>query len=143
MDDIFVNFSTALLAKEIGFNLNCFHCYSKDGHILEYDYIISRGSYSEDLIAELQSCESISIYGIDYNELGDVSAPTQSLLQKWLRETHNICVIVKKVRSVDNTFGYVWNMFEYFESRISEKYSTYEEALEIGLQFALNELKQK
>lgn len=71
----------------------------------------------------------------NYSKAYSISAPTQSLLQKWLRETHNIVVLV----------WYNPELQEW-ESHISEKYyeskfETYEEALEKGLQEALKLIK--
>jgi hypothetical protein len=71
------------------------------------------------------------------------NAPTQSLLQKWLREVHNVYV---SVSFNDNTiFEYYYfihtNVSKPCSNRICSlpfKTNNYEEALEIGLQEALN-----
>jgi len=72
--------------------------------------------------------------------LGEVfrkSLPTQSLLQKWLREVHNIHIDIPYMDEV-LIFGYkittIANNTEVVEIY---KYNLYEEALEIGLQEAL------
>jgi len=90
-----------------------------------------------------EECENQKITLPNYND-GDfdfcvyqdvVSAPTQSLLQKWLREKHNIHIVIWA--------HYGWRikiekglrqpnlLFE------SDNFETYEKALEIGLQEAL------
>lgn len=65
-------------------------------------------------------------------------APTQSILQKWLREIHNIDVIVDKVDNTSNS-GYYFNIYsknvEDDEGII--EFKTYEEALEKGMYEAL------
>lgn len=63
------------------------------------------------------------------------AAPTQSLLQKWLRDVHNIIVFVVPYPSSYNC------VIEYYnrESKYStDHYDTYEEALEEGLYKALD-----
>lgn len=71
--------------------------------------------------------------------------PTQSLLQKWLREVHNLFVWIFPENNGE-TFG--WEIDEAFKDKYKElpegdydlteyNYKTYEEALEKGLQEAL------
>jgi len=71
-----------------------------------------------------------------------ISRPTQSLLAKWLREVHNIIVtpLPTKTKWFFNIqWGGVETNYEDFDS--DEYYSTYEEALEIGLQEGLKLIK--
>ncbi len=124
MEDTLISFETAKLAKEKGFNF---------------------------------------IYIID-NELTKHSLITQSLLAKWLREVHNIIIDVKldffnsynkesiKYYPIFYTYSdskkRFWLYTDYINSDecteeiqdkmpIFQKYSTWEEALEIGLYQAL------
>lgn len=64
----------------------------------------------------------------------DYPAPTQSLLQKWLRDKHNIKVLI--------TWGYAWEWNVKTREQTTfikdGTYNTYEEALEDGLKQALN-----
>ena len=62
------------------------------------------------------------------------SAPTQSLLAKWLREEHNIHLIAYKNINID---GYDWCYITTDGITNINSYKTYEEAYEIGLQEAL------
>lgn len=66
------------------------------------------------------------------------SAPTQSLLQKWLREVHGIyCDNILRPN-----FRYSWEINSLSDIDISEKsFPSYEEALEAGLQEALKLIK--
>jgi hypothetical protein len=70
-----------------------------------------------------------------------MSAPTQSLLQKWLREVHNIDVWVNKIGSTNEKKYYfnvmVNNKFVNTTNSNSKTFLKYEEALEVGLQEAL------
>lgn len=68
------------------------------------------------------------------------SAPTQSLLQRWLREIHNIQVYCYS--HTKNGEGKYRDYVVYVNDNVlndprDEDYQTYEEALEVGLQFAL------
>ena len=77
-----------------------------------------------------------------------VSAPTQSLLQRWLREEHNIHVI-PMISS--NVVYYGYEIIKYSSENENGKHidadfkqpfsKTYEEALEVGLQEALKLIK--
>ena len=69
-------------------------------------------------------------------------APTQSLLQKWLREKHNIHIVVNPTIEMHWTFGLINLGNENIKLNgpivyNNHDYNTYEEALEIGLQEAL------
>lgn len=123
MEDRLIPFEAAILAKEKGFNIIQRYgtessLYDKDGKHVYY-----------------------SNYGFMYSGLSDgyISAPTQTLLQKWLREEHNVIVLVdvflgKFICKVNNII--VTN------NRTGDilKYDTYEKALEIGLIEGLNRI---
>jgi len=113
MEDQLVSFETAKLAKEKGFDKRCIYFYTPDGHALH-----------QVMIRSLYEC----------------NAPTQSLLQKWLRETHKIEFIIKPFHdgSLHKT-TYVAdpiNILTGKSTRIARQ-DTYEKALEIGLQEGL------
>jgi hypothetical protein len=66
-----------------------------------------------------------------------ISRPTQSLLQKWLRDIHNIHVEILYEYKKENS-SYDLNVeFEGISKFYKSLYNTYEEALEIGLQEGL------
>lgn len=82
-------------------------------------------------------------------ENGFISRPTQSLLQKWLREVHKLNVDVLTVIDyfnclLPNNLVYSFIIFQHDElDRELNIYSTYEEALERGLLVALKFLAEK
>jgi hypothetical protein len=87
---------------------------------------------------------------ISFNHTESYGAPTQSLLQKWLREKHHILVEVNfRKFAVKGTNGYFymagtkqyWTMDNYFGETLFKGYNTYEQALEAGLQAGLNMIK--
>ena len=141
MEEQLISFDTAKLAKEKGFN------------------IPTRNFYAD---FTWKSIEVYSCIEVGYNEFtdsmennhgfGDITLiPTQSLLQKWLREVHNIEILINRIppeavlasknngKNILNNYSYyVWSLNN--NPRIANKGSfknTYEEALEIGLQEAL------
>lgn len=133
MEEQLVNFDTALLAKQKGFNIPTL-----------YFYLDRKIKYNN----SLRPRNSNAINGAL-----DVSAPTQSLLQKYLREVHNILIDVIAFY-VDNQLplskdnlqkpkGYFyWNCYdETFNEENSIKFDTYEKALEAGLQEGLKLIK--
>jgi hypothetical protein len=80
------------------------------------------------------------------------SAPLQSDLQKWLREFHNIDITVYPIESKtetrflfqeidDKQYGYYISIGAIQQFDTIKLFSTYEEALEQGLQESLNLLK--
>lgn len=114
MEEQLVSFETAVKAKEKGFNEK-----SK--------------MYGSQNIPQIENYNETK-----YNIYRDYYfAPTQSLLQKWLRDIHNIDVTVKPFIKVVVKVGYHYeiNSKTDYGSNIAQ---TYEQALEVGLQKALN-----
>lgn len=113
MKEQLISFETAKLAKEKGFDITINKLYDIKGNL---------GSIN---------CN---------NKCHNFSAPTQSLLQKWLREKHEIHININTFYFTDiDKFGYeVEDIVSPNESLIlSGTQGDYEEALEKGLQEAL------
>lgn len=126
MTEEFVTLETAKLLKEKGFKEDVFTFYEVD--CVEGDMILSE-TYDE---------------SENFNEKNDcLSAPTQSLAQKWLRETKNIHICIYncacgygyEISKADN--GTHIASSAYKGTNDGEKWDTYEETLEAGLQEAL------
>lgn len=120
MEDQLISFETAKLAKEKGFNLHVDYLYYIQNVVLHRAGNINP-KYKEPI----------------HNDW--VSVPTQSLLQKWLRNNHNIHIKLEWYEDGDWEYWLIGDMFSYQED--GEYYSSYEEALEEGLKGALSELK--
>ncbi len=132
MEDALINFETAKLAREKGFNIPTISYYNPKG----------RSEESEGYMTERLECSNWNNGQGSYpTHAKDVecSAPTQSLLQKWLREVHNIYINV----NTDNNKLFCVDINEeyFYDCARTEWYKTYEEALEIGLQEALKLIK--
>lgn len=124
MEEQFVSFEIAKLAKEKGFDIiNCNGYYHLNkGYVNGFSYCNS------DVYKQSPSC---------------LLAPTQSLLQKWLREKHNINIVISTTDGVNARWSWtIWygyattlvqqNLIERFNNKF-----TYEQSLEKGLYEAL------
>ena len=123
MEDTRVTFETAKLAKEKGF--------FQETNRLEIPYYNYKGEFKGD-VSDWRIRKYIR--GENTSDIEFVSAPTQSLLAKWLREEHNIHLIAYKNINID---GYDWCYITTDGITNINSYKTYEEAYEIGLQEAL------
>lgn len=126
MTEEFVTLETAKLLKEKGFKEDVFTFYEVD--CVEGDMILSE-TYDE---------------SENFNEKNDcLSAPTQSLAQKWLRETKNIHICVYncacgygyEISKADNGTHITSSVYE--GPNDGGKWDIYEEALEAGIWEAL------
>lgn len=128
MKEQLITFKTAKLAKEKGFTEH-----STDRAYINY--------YSKDFVGEKKY--NLKIYHENvYNGNNPIYlAPTQSLLQRWLRETYSLHIIIIPTITFDFTFKII-NIQSNPENKVelppytkvhSMDYSTYEEALKEAL----------
>lgn len=152
MEDKLIGFDTAKLAKEKGFQVK-----TESNYYNTFGYnetIYGSGKYHDDeLGTEWIEPKTGWLLHSRPKDVKDIfCAPTQSLLQKWLRDVHNIIVLPHYTRGEN-----VWNWFVNLEDRINTSeilwhdadlkaginydFPTYEEALEAGLVYGLNQIK--
>ena len=128
MEDTRITFEAAKLAKEKGF--------PQEPNRLKIPYYNYKGEFKGDVKDWLRKY----LRKEDTSDVESVSAPTQSLLAKWLREQHNIYV-TSQIGNLDfiNTYHYEIRYIDKnkFMCKVNGNFKTYEEALEIGLQKAL------
>ena len=134
MKEELVSFKVANLAKEKGFDFPCLYTVSLDpklgkvynSHQMDY---IDWNNYIPTTNPSLGKCY--------------ISAPTQSLLQKWLREVHYQFVHVEHSSGCWNWV--IENSKGYKEGKPPDQdiYPEFEEQLEIGLFEALHLIKNK
>lgn len=133
--DKLVSFKTAKLAKEKGFEEICFAFFRLDALRQDID-----SPYDWMLPLEQDNLECKEFYGEDF-----LLAPTQSLLQSWIRDIYKIYV-----HADANAFGWYgrndntpepssWNIDKRWSTK--KECLTYEEALEEALLHALNTIK--
>ena len=120
IEEQYVSFETAKLAKEKGFDIPTRYGFSERGTLVRVD---TSDNWNQDK--------------------GFYSRPTQSLLARWLREVHNMCVEV-----YSTGYGFIWCICDTDSgtdrrfsnetgSNDSGAWDTYEGAMEAGLQEAL------
>ena len=130
MEEELVSFKTAKLAKEKGFNIE-----------IKYYYDFKKfgkrplGFFGKLNANDLTQWDNT----LKQNKPAEyISAPTQSLLQKWLREVHKIIIIIDLEVQSKKYYFKIYSGISIFEGYY---YNTYEECLEVALQFALNKIK--
>ena len=128
MEDTRITFETAKLAKEKGFY--------QEPNRRKVPYYNYKGEFNGDVTDFLRKY----LREEDTSEEESVSAPTQSLLAKWLRERYNIHV-TSQIGNLDfiNTYHYDIRYIDnnQFICKVKGNFKTYEEALETGLYQAL------
>lgn len=117
MTDVIITFETAKLAKEKGFSEDSTYNYNSDG--------------------ELGVDEDYHLVNWNLPQHGAQSAPNQSLLQKWLRDKHDIWVYCKPTIA-GNLAEYNWEsgiLAPLNEGRdfLSSESDSYEKVLEEAL----------
>jgi len=146
MQEQIVGFEVAKLAKDKGFKELCLNYYFEDGELRENILNTTHGYYGEEVTFKYEELienwndrfltkkDGSRCFGCSKSKgyLETYSAPTQALLQKWLREKHRIHTTIISCMISSNEIKYYifkgklkWNWNELFNS--------YEEALETGL----------
>ena len=118
MKDEFITFETAKLAKEKGFDEYCKYHFDQEGARFNNNMNPTKNS-------EWNNC---------------MTQPTQSLLQRWLREVHNIYIFISSTRISDNKRNYEYDVQQDKDLQpvfYKDKILTYEQALEESLLKAL------
>ena len=127
MQEDLISFETAKLAKEKKFNIPCENFYIEyiDDDVADlFNYEEQRGSGYAELYRNNQEFK--------------YSASTQSLLQKWLREVHNIYVYIIPDRCWSYGLVYDVTVNEHKDKKCEmSSFESYEKALQEGLQEAL------
>lgn len=158
MRDTIVGFEVAKLAREKGFDEECFNYYFEDGEFREHVLTDTYGYYGEEYTVEFEALlenwntkfltrkNGDRCFGCSKSQgyLETFSAPTQSLLQKGLREKHDLYVYV--IPMPEALFENENRMCTYRiasknELHITKLFNSFEEALEEGLKQALKLIK--
>lgn len=140
MQDQLVSFKTAKLAKEKGFLEDCLYHYTPG-----YNEVLENSVYGK----EHTSTHHLYANSYDFEiqrwgggTKSSIAAPTQSLLQKWLREKYDIHISLMIYDDNSWSAQLVCDKADIDTKYAYESYDcmTYEEALEVGLQEALKSI---
>lgn len=165
MKESLIKFETAVLAKEVGFDVKCF-----SGECLYFYTNPKSKMFGIDEEGRYYDIKNISKKLYERGEeatLNDENvylALTQSLLQKWLREVHNVEISVLRYTYSGGVYQgrkYMYGIDQYdpeynFEieensnhwilnerKSVGYKFNTYEEALEEALKESLKLIKNE
>ena len=142
MKDEIVSFETAILLKEKGFNEPCSYYY-EDDELYKLCYYQGNGTgfvRNSSPINDRLSCEEMQC-----------TAPTQSLAQKWLRETRNITfnanphsndgkiIYVVTIKVISSNKYIDFNVMMDTSNKAT-MFDTYEDAIESGLKYCLKSI---
>ena len=140
MEEQLIIFETAKLAKEKGFKEWCTTAYINRSYLCEYHIadIYYKYTCKEDFPL-VKDCVSFLVPRSE----PWFKAPTQSLLQKWLREVHDIHIVVYIFKPEDKNKYCCDIVSDKFEENLEDdqNFDTYEEALEQALYQALELIK--
>jgi len=131
MKEELISFETAKLAKEVGFDgLSYFYYMDNNPNKLE-EAFNKRNPWDFNIKNEYRVPSK------------SITAPAQSLLQRWLREKHKLWVLIYFDENTMNTYCYfmIYNTDGYIKEESMNTFNTYEEALEAGLLQALKLIK--
>lgn len=154
MKEEFITFETAKLAKEKGFNIpvleyicihGVFQCINESTYYEEGDGYRCLNNLGGPILQDYNNIEIDSDYAgqgpcfYDGQDRSIYSAPTQSLLQRWLREKHKINISMISGSNATNLwYSEISTAYKYPIKSDGSKIFTYEEALEDALIKALN-----
>ena len=119
----YISFETAKLLKDKGFDTPVWTCYENndDNEVIFIDK-----------------------YNWNNSPMGEISAPTQQMAMKWLRDVHKLHIFVEYSRfDFNEETPYVWNIVKTTvegDYICGSYYSTYEEAAEAAIKYCLENL---
>lgn len=137
LKDQLISFETAKLARELGFDESCGLNYAQDGEVQTLQYWEGNGNGFE------SNSEIDCDFYIENNPV--CSAPTQSLLQRWLREKYKIGIVLLPDLGFESKLEWGGGLVTLSKNHtggtgpfeLDKVIGTYEEALEELLQEAL------
>ena len=153
MEEQIVSFKVVCLARDLG--------YTQESTLLSQPYYNHKGVLNGDVIDYIWKYLKFkdgTIPQEEINKVQPIRAMTQSQLQKWIREKHDLHIQIT-VEAFKN--GYNWGVqimdlkfdnsetenWKEFGDRTTglygdnHEYETYEDALEFGLELALNKIE--
>jgi len=129
----FVSFEVAKLLKEKGFDEYCLKNYwSSDKELHDWKWELSYKRNSD-----------------GNRNTKDCAAPTHQMAMKWLRENHNIHIVIEAYPHEDGCFYWCYRIMEmvkietlfgYFKKAQKSGFDSYEDAVEAALKYCLEEM---
>lgn len=129
IEEAYISFEIAKLLKEKGFDEGCRYYYVNNGNLMFTEEYLHN---SEIKYGTYPSCVC--------------TAPTQQMAMRWLREIHNIFIVIEPRtydyinEKISSYVSSLWQRDNYCENITSKNYPTYEEAVEATIQYCLKNL---
>ena len=117
--EAYCSFEVAKLLKEKGF----------EGDISAYYHIWDNGS-KVCSAQEFNHSEAPHLY---------IPAPTHQMAMKWLREVHNIFIVIEPYSNTSCYFS-LWEGDNYYENPLRKGFPSYEETVEQALKYCLKKI---
>lgn len=134
IEEAYVSFETAKLLKEKGFDVKTEH---------KMWYVVKQFSTG----CHWNSCTyKVGDITREYNDDCCISMPTQQIVMRWLREVHNIFIVIEPhmydyINEKNSSYvASLWQGDNYYENITSKDYPTYEEAVEEAIKYSLKNL---
>lgn len=121
INEAYCSYEVSKLLKEKGFDESC-----RSYFIDNVDYIDS--SYSTEELTDLQM------------GIWEILRPTHQMAMAWLREKHNIFILVGWNSIHEEYFTRILNMTDGIPKRNIHEHASYEEAIEEALKYCLENL---
>jgi hypothetical protein len=122
--EAYCSFEVSKLLKEKGFDVSCYGRYSVRSKEFHLD--------------TTKPCNNGGIF--------QYSAPTHQMAMKWLREVHNICIVIEPhaydcINEKNSSYVYsLWQGDNYYENPELKSYPSYEEVVEAAIKYCLENL---
>jgi len=127
-----IQFKTAKLAQEKGFDTPCENVYVET---LEHTLEMGRGG---DCTFPAQESRVLKNGKFDEWDIIHCQAPSQSVLADWLRKENNIDVFIDSVGGKNGYFYVLQDILTGNQIKTGDKYNTFENSFEEGLFEALS-----
>ena len=119
IQEMYCSYEVSKLLKEKGFDWECISYYVDDEpHDIKYSFLGETNSTWES-----RCC----------------SAPTHQMAMKWLREIHNVFIIIEPYSDTSCYFS-LWQGDIYRENPLKKGFPSYEETVEAALKYVLKNL---
>jgi hypothetical protein len=130
------------LLKEKGFDWDCIACYTTNGELRDIIH---------NTTGEVEECDwnnvpqtYLKIIGLA-SWYGNTSAPTHQMAMKWLREVHNIIIVIEPhsynpIKEKTSSYNFSIWCGDNYEHPFTTNYPSYEDAVEAALKYCLTEL---
>lgn len=140
MEEKLISFETAKLAKEKRFFIHTKYYYDSDNP-LSSSINLKKRNYTIEGFEGMPYSDIDTESGLLTYQIHTINnAPTQPLLQKWLRDIHKIHIVIHRSFSMDNSYHYCIIVDGNYDMELLQECipdRSYEEALEDALFNAL------